>query len=546
MDNSGISTQHLRPDIVNLNVGGKTFLTTKATLISVPDTRLSILSKNSKEYVPELGVYFFDRNPDTFNFVLDFYRTGELHLPKHVCGATIRNELEYWQIASMSIADCCVASLFKFEDELEVSHNLKQQFETTDLEYTSDQLETSKWARIKNVLWEIMDRPKSSRLARGYSVIYMSFVITTCITFILSTHEEFRSSPVDPNNSSRYTEIYQTLLEKHSNSKIALMVGTEMVDSLRILNDCCAMFFTIELVLRIIVCPNRKAFFKFWLNIIDIIVVISMMITFGLRNIEHMVTNDQLLWFYLFIRGMIILRLLRLFRFARHFSGLKILYLVLKASIQELGLLGLTFTITSALFGGFVYYAEFFHPENFQNVPIGIWWAIVTLTTVGYGDYVPVTTAGYIIGALCAVCGLLLLSMPIAVIATNFNDYYSQNKIREKQLTRKKTVFETIRKLFHFNKTNNKFTTIGAQSTLNTPREAGTSSNTDGIVTISSEINNDPAAIQAVHLRVKNGGHALNLKNGGLNAKSHTNHIAVQPAKKKNEAFKNAVTKSIK
>jgi len=85
-------------DIVKLNVGGITYMTSRATLLSVPDTRLSGLTHNSKEYVPDFDMYFFDRNPDMFNFVLEFYRTGQLHLPKHVCGATIRNELEYWQV----------------------------------------------------------------------------------------------------------------------------------------------------------------------------------------------------------------------------------------------------------------------------------------------------------------------------------------------------------------------------------------------------------------------------------------------------------------
>lgn len=118
------------PDIVNINVGGTIFITTMKTLRSVPDTRLSGISVNSLEFIPDQNIYFFDRNPELFHSVLDLYRTSELHLPKHVCGAAIRNELEFWQIASGNISDCCVSSLFKFEDELEVTNNLRRQFET--------------------------------------------------------------------------------------------------------------------------------------------------------------------------------------------------------------------------------------------------------------------------------------------------------------------------------------------------------------------------------------------------------------------------------
>ena len=118
-------------DVIRLDVGGTLFVTTSKTLASVPDTRLSALSKSSAEFSKETNSYFFDRNPELFNWVLDYYRTGELHLPKNVCGAAIRNEMEYWQIGSGSISDCCVSSLFNFEDELEVCNNLKEQFESS-------------------------------------------------------------------------------------------------------------------------------------------------------------------------------------------------------------------------------------------------------------------------------------------------------------------------------------------------------------------------------------------------------------------------------
>lgn len=116
-------------DLANINVGGVIFTTTYTNLKTIPDTRLSAISVSSKEYVATKDYYFFDRNPDIFSSVLDFYRTGELHLPKQICGASIRNELEFWQIPSTSIADCCVSSLFKFEDEIELSNKLRKQLE---------------------------------------------------------------------------------------------------------------------------------------------------------------------------------------------------------------------------------------------------------------------------------------------------------------------------------------------------------------------------------------------------------------------------------
>ena len=122
---------------ITLDVGGRLFVTTARTLSNVPDTRLSGLSISSAEYSKESNTYFFDRNPELFSWVLDLYRTGELHLPKNVCGAAIRNEMEFWQIGSGSISDCCISNLFNFEDELEVSNSLRLQFESSGNYYSN-------------------------------------------------------------------------------------------------------------------------------------------------------------------------------------------------------------------------------------------------------------------------------------------------------------------------------------------------------------------------------------------------------------------------
>ena len=50
------------------------------------------------------------------------------------------------------------------------------------------------------------------------------------------------------------------------------------------------------------------------------------------------------------------------------------------------------------VFSTLIFYVEFWHPDQFHNIPVGFWWSIVTMTTVGYGDIHPVTPAGYIVG----------------------------------------------------------------------------------------------------------------------------------------------------
>ena len=80
-----------------------------------------------------------------------------------------------------------------------------------------------------------------------------------------------------------------------------------------------------------------------------------------------------------------------------------------------------------------VYYAERIqvNPGNdFESIPLGLWWALVTMTTVGYGDMVPKTYLGMFVGALCALGGVLTVALPVPVIVSNFEMYYSHTQVR--------------------------------------------------------------------------------------------------------------------
>ena len=115
-------------DIVNINVGGTLFSTRFSTLKSLPDTRLGKLSTSSEEYTKEKGYFFFDRNPDLFHCLLDLYRHGNLHVPSSICGATLKRELEFWEIPLCTIPHCCLAIICKYEEAIDSMKSLKSHF----------------------------------------------------------------------------------------------------------------------------------------------------------------------------------------------------------------------------------------------------------------------------------------------------------------------------------------------------------------------------------------------------------------------------------
>ena len=235
-------------------------------------------------------------------------------------------------------------------------------------------------------------------------------------------------------------------VEYRNNPKLNDILNTEPHPLLEHLDTFCTWFFTVEFIVRLAVVPDRVQFWKSMMNIIDVLCVLPMWIKYIMlmNNIRYIRMDFLSVYFgFMMLR---VLRICRVLRMARHYTAVKILLLALKASMRELMMLMIFVFIVVLIFSVVIYYAEFFVDDTFRSIPHGYWWAIITLTTVGYGDMFPKSVYGYVVGAMCALVGILATGLPVPIIANNFNLYYGHAQLKQALDDNKKLNNERKRK----------------------------------------------------------------------------------------------------
>ena len=129
------------------------------------------------------------------------------------------------------------------------------------------------------------------------------------------------------------------------------------------------------------------------------------------------------------LRIFLMFRLLKMARYIRAFSLIKN---VLKEKKEELLVTLMLIVIILVIVSTLMFYAEKdAQPEAFSNIPKALWWGVVTLTTVGYGDIYPVTTLGKILGGIITLLGIALIALPSGILASGYTDQMNKRKNKE-------------------------------------------------------------------------------------------------------------------
>jgi voltage-gated potassium channel len=167
--------------------------------------------------------------------------------------------------------------------------------------------------------------------------------------------------------------------------------------------------FTIEYLLRIYAAKDRWNYVTSFLGIIDLLAIVPSYIFFsGSRHL-------------LIIRVLRLLRIFRIFQMGHFVREGSIVASALRASQTKIIVFLSFVAIASVLMGALMYMVEMDHNPEIQNIPEGIYWAIVTLTTVGYGDTVPVTGIGKFLASVVMVMGYGIIAVPTGIVTAEIS-----------------------------------------------------------------------------------------------------------------------------
>ncbi len=187
--------------------------------------------------------------------------------------------------------------------------------------------------------------------------------------------------------------------------------------------------FTVEYVFRLWSCTADKRFahpikgrLKFaikFFSAIDLLAILPFYLSFLVPGLD--------------LRALRLFRLLRVFKLLRHFEAAAILPEVVSRKRQELIM---TFSLVLVLLlisASLVFMAEHGkQPDKFSNIPAAMWWAVATLSTVGYGDMAPITPLGRILGSVVALLGIGFFALPAGILAQGLNELVEERAAQKK------------------------------------------------------------------------------------------------------------------
>jgi hypothetical protein len=186
----------------------------------------------------------------------------------------------------------------------------------------------------------------------------------------------------------------------------------------------------LELFVKFICAPVKLRFLKSIMTILDILSLVPSVVH-TIMFWPHIHCNFALTTFVNVTMMFRVLRVFRLVYYMRHYGPFRVMLYSIKSATNAMVMLVVFMGVSVIFFGALVFYAERVgtheteNDNDFQDLTSGFWWAIVTLTTVGYGDLIVRTSLGYATGAIAAISGLVMLAFVVPIISNQFTMLYN-------------------------------------------------------------------------------------------------------------------------
>ena len=278
--------------------------------------------------------------------------------------------------------------------------------ELKDVEEGHEEEEAEKKQTCRQKMWDVMETPSSSTLAMCVSIFIMVLILLSTVMFLVE-------STVDP-----------------------IPIGSEPPQDFAYFSELfCVICFTVEIVLRLFSTPHLGHFFCDFMNVVDLVAILPFYLELVLSLIGGGTGSNSELTIIRVIR---LARVFRLFKFSRYLIWIMLLTKALRNSLLPLAMVMLVLFIVVVIFASLLYTLEkgtwddvnriYISDETgqesmYQSIMAGIYFGIITSTTVGYGDKYPVTPWGKLVGGIMCVCGIFIMVIPISIFSNNFGKY---------------------------------------------------------------------------------------------------------------------------
>ena len=245
---------------------------------------------------------------------------------------------------------------------------------------------------------------------------------------------------IGPNTRTRWqTRLYEIIFGHHTRagrwfdlglivaiglSVLAVMLesvaGIRVVfgDELRIAEWAFTILFTVEYALRMLCVNQKRQYATSFFGVIDVLAILPTYLSVFFPGAQALTV----------IRMLRFLRVFRILKLVQYLSEANVLGQALWASRRKIAVFLLAVVTLDVIFGSLMYVVEG-GQNGFDNIPRSIYWSIVTLTTVGYGDISPGTNLGQFIAAIIMIMGYAIIAVPTGIVSAEMSRSFGKNAI---------------------------------------------------------------------------------------------------------------------